>query len=54
VTTPVSRQLRLDAAAVYHHALCLATTLTPAQHASRYAYYSALVTSLGQTPLPDC
>ena len=57
VTAGVATTLRLDAAAVYHYALCQAVAagqLTPAEHAARYAWYAALVTSLGGTPEPDC
>jgi hypothetical protein len=57
VSVELARDLRLDAAAVYHHAMCQAVGLgqiSSAQHVAAYAYYSALVTGLGGTPLPDC
>jgi len=57
VDSATSTALRLDAAAVYHNALCLAVAagqLTGAEHAAAYAWYSALVTSLGATPKPNC
>lgn len=57
VTIATARELRLDAANVYLYALCRAVALgqiNATTHATKYAYYSALVTSLGGTPLPDC
>jgi hypothetical protein len=57
ITPATATALELDAANVYHYALCRAAALgqiTPATHAMRYAYYSALVTSLGGTRLADC
>ncbi len=57
VATQLSSDLRLDAAAVYHYAMCQAVAagqLTPDEHAAAYAYYLNVVVSLGGTPLPDC
>jgi len=57
VTVATSAELRLLAADVYRPTLCQAVAagqLNAAQHASRYAYYVSLVTSLGGTPKPDC
>ncbi|MEP6811930.1 MAG: hypothetical protein ABI990_02955 [Actinomycetota bacterium] len=57
VTVATSVELRLLAAEVYHATLCQAVAagqLNAGQHASRYAYYASLVTSLGGTPEPDC
>jgi hypothetical protein len=57
VTVATSAELQLLAADVYHPTLCQAVAagqLNAAQHASRYAYYASLVTSLGGTPKPDC
>jgi hypothetical protein len=57
VTPATATELQLLAAEVYHHALCQAVALgqiSAAAHANSYTYYANLVTSLGETPLPDC
>ena len=57
VTVATARELRLDAANVYLYALCRGVAvgqITPAERAASYAWYSALVTSLGGTPKPNC
>jgi len=57
VTAATAAQLESDAANVYLHVLCRALAagqLTSAMASSRYAYYVALVTSLGETPKPMC
>lgn len=57
VTVATARELRLDAANVYLYALCRAAALgqiNATTHAAKYAYYFALVTSLGGTPRADC
>ena len=57
VTAATASQLELDAANVYLSVLCRAVAagqVTPAQEATRYAWYVSLVTSLGVTPKPNC
>lgn len=57
VTVGLARDLRLDALGVYIETLCRAVAIGqigPATHAAKYAYYSALVTSLGGVPRSDC
>jgi len=57
IAATLAADLQLDAAAVFHEVLCQAVAngqLTAAEHADGYAFYAALVTSLGGTPLPDC
>jgi hypothetical protein len=57
VTPTTATELELLAAEVYHYALCQGVTagqIDASTHAMKYAYYANLVTSLGQTPLPDC